>query len=1318
MKRSVMPYQKLVSLRPTAALVGVLLILSLVSDGPFIGRSRPETRAAVTIENSVPVTSVSAASYIGQQSPLAPGSIVAAFGSLLATGTLAAPSQPLPTSLLSSSVTVNGVAAPLFFVSSNQVNYQLPPGTAPGDATVVVRSIQPNGDEIVSTGTVKVAPTAPSIFTANSNGTGAPAALTGRLNQSNVFTFDPDPPFAPDPVNPSQLIPSPIDVGTAERPAFLILYGTGIRNATSDQVTAVVGGVVTGIDFVGAAPFYTGLDQVNLRIPVSLKGSGLVEVTIVVDGVSSNTVTINLAGAASSALAVSGFSVSSAVTAGETVTISGTGFSSTASQNTVRFGAAQARVVAATPTELTVIVPFGAESGQVVVQANNFEARSSSVFLVKTSISGMVQSTGSATSEPVALNNVTVRLAGTNTSVRTNPQGSFVLSNIPAGVALLEVDGGTTGTNPPYPAVTLKIGAKSDRDNQVVQPISLQQITGGSGNVGTAMAGSAGDAVTSMKSGQSGNSDAAENSPLARRHLLSVREQLAPTVSTTVITNRGVTLEVPLTTSVRFPDGSLRGTVQLTLIERSRLPGIILPTGIFSTSIAQITPISASFSPGASITFPNPDPNSIGPGTRIDIYRYDLTTGGFIRRGTGTVSANRLQVVSDGRIVDSGGFWMAAVSGRVTTVTGRLIDSFGDPVAGGKVSANGRAAISDQNGGFSLPDVPSISGNSIQVEAVVPQQFGTPPRGLSPLTPAARMGVTEIGTIALSTTNQPGLVMSPFALNLGRSSTGATVNVTLTQPAPTSSLAISLTSSNEQVAKVPTRITIPAGKTTSSFTITPLAAGTSLIEAKATLSGNAIAGATMVSITQPGPVLTSLSASSGAEGAIISVFGTGFASISSRNYVNLRRNGQLLTFLSPSEVRVLRDPSGQPALSIRIPKVGPGLVSIQIAVVDSATGVLSEPSAPLNFTVLQKVVPAPRLFSVLPRDGAPRDQITINGSGFSPTIKLNRVSLIPAGQTGATPLSYEAEIQQASSNSLVAIVPASGLPQGQAKIIARVLDENGVESSDSNALEFTVIKESVDPPPSPAISRIVNRSTGSDGGKEGDQLQVSGSNFGFSWYNADSESFSGRGSVITVFRFYQGSRLVNTSFPTSEGSGTVTTTVVPSGLQKGTAQVAAVNYDQQTGRLSDESKSVNFMITEGSPLRLRESEPNDRIEQATEVVLPSVIEGDIASGESGELIYVFPNGEKLPIADLYRLNITARVGATIELSFLNDADLDLFIYRKNDKGTFDSLVASARTGPLSEIVSGSLVSGEYLIGVAARSGKTVYTIRLLSGTSP
>src|SRR5262245_19885578 len=55
-------------------------------------------KAAAVVQNSVPVTTVSAASFIGLPSSVAKNSIVAAFGTQLATGTQIATIQPLPTS--------------------------------------------------------------------------------------------------------------------------------------------------------------------------------------------------------------------------------------------------------------------------------------------------------------------------------------------------------------------------------------------------------------------------------------------------------------------------------------------------------------------------------------------------------------------------------------------------------------------------------------------------------------------------------------------------------------------------------------------------------------------------------------------------------------------------------------------------------------------------------------------------------------------------------------------------------------------------------------------------------------------------------------------------------------------------------------------------------------------------------------------------------------------------------------------------------------------------------------------------------------------
>ena len=58
--------------------------------------------------------------------PVAPGSIASIFGSNLASTSAAVAGVPLPTLLADAKVSLNGVAAPLFFVSPGQINFQVP----------------------------------------------------------------------------------------------------------------------------------------------------------------------------------------------------------------------------------------------------------------------------------------------------------------------------------------------------------------------------------------------------------------------------------------------------------------------------------------------------------------------------------------------------------------------------------------------------------------------------------------------------------------------------------------------------------------------------------------------------------------------------------------------------------------------------------------------------------------------------------------------------------------------------------------------------------------------------------------------------------------------------------------------------------------------------------------------------------------------------------------------------------------------------------------------------------------------------------------
>jgi uncharacterized protein (TIGR03437 family) len=55
-----------------------------------------------------------------------------------------------------------------------------------------------------------------------------------------------------------------------------------------------IGGTSVQVEFAGPQPTYPGLDQVNVVLPLTLRGAGESNVVLTVDGQISNTVTINV----------------------------------------------------------------------------------------------------------------------------------------------------------------------------------------------------------------------------------------------------------------------------------------------------------------------------------------------------------------------------------------------------------------------------------------------------------------------------------------------------------------------------------------------------------------------------------------------------------------------------------------------------------------------------------------------------------------------------------------------------------------------------------------------------------------------------------------------------------------------------------------------------------------------------------------------------------------------------------------------------------------------------------------------------------------
>src|SRR5579863_8897973 len=147
------------------------ILVAIIASGA-IGWGQPVVSAALN-----------GASYSGN---VAPGTWVSIFGTQLSARTATASSVPLKTTLGGVMVTFNGIAAPLSYVSPNQIN-----AIVPFEIAVALTSPPPivRVPVVVTTVSGASAPlsltlsrNSPGIFTVNGQGTGAAIALDQNFN--------------------------------------------------------------------------------------------------------------------------------------------------------------------------------------------------------------------------------------------------------------------------------------------------------------------------------------------------------------------------------------------------------------------------------------------------------------------------------------------------------------------------------------------------------------------------------------------------------------------------------------------------------------------------------------------------------------------------------------------------------------------------------------------------------------------------------------------------------------------------------------------------------------------------------------------------------------------------------------------------------------------------------------------------------------------------------------------------------------------------------------------------------------------------------
>lgn len=243
------------------------------------------------VEQQVPASAVRVAAIVEaagfRRLFPSPGSIASIFGERLAPGEFHATTLPLPESLGEVRVELvnqqSGISAfaPLFFVSPQQINYLVPAGFPTG--TTELRVHRPG----FFTGTFPsfVQSHQPSLFSANSNGMGAPAGEFVRVHELTGERVNGD--LAVCAEEAGICTPRHLEFGSDDETLFLILYGTGF---TGDNGMAVVSvdGLSLPVEYTGPHSVFAGLDQINVRIPRTLAGRGIITLNVTYAGLPAN----------------------------------------------------------------------------------------------------------------------------------------------------------------------------------------------------------------------------------------------------------------------------------------------------------------------------------------------------------------------------------------------------------------------------------------------------------------------------------------------------------------------------------------------------------------------------------------------------------------------------------------------------------------------------------------------------------------------------------------------------------------------------------------------------------------------------------------------------------------------------------------------------------------------------------------------------------------------------------------------------------------------------------------------------------------------
>jgi len=209
---------------------------------------------------------------------VSPGALATLYGSnFIGSGESGTASIPLPPSFAGVSVSVNGKAAPVLFINTDQINFQIPWETSPGSATITVSS---SGIQSASV-KVTVVAAAPGLFYQGKH----------ALVQNSDYSLN----SAGNPAKDGSLMIAYLTGAGAVSPKVAdgAPAASSPPSEVTSPVTATIGGQPATVKFAGLAPDFVGLWQVDAIVPAGL-AQGDYPLIVTVGGESSNAANVSV----------------------------------------------------------------------------------------------------------------------------------------------------------------------------------------------------------------------------------------------------------------------------------------------------------------------------------------------------------------------------------------------------------------------------------------------------------------------------------------------------------------------------------------------------------------------------------------------------------------------------------------------------------------------------------------------------------------------------------------------------------------------------------------------------------------------------------------------------------------------------------------------------------------------------------------------------------------------------------------------------------------------------------------------------------------